>query len=79
MSPAHADVARPEGYTTLEPKVAYRHGMSDQSGLVRRGAGSSPWGAGSPFSEGKLFDGSGRLSASASSTLLVFERPKRSG
>lgn len=66
-----------QGYTTLELKIAYHRPLSDQSGRVRAEGRVVSMGRRAAFSEARLFDGTGRLCASATSTLLVFDNPKR--
>jgi uncharacterized protein (TIGR00369 family) len=61
------------GHTTLELKVSYLRGLSDKSGTVRAEGQLISLGRRVGFSEGRLFDGDGRLCATATSTLLVFE------
>ena len=61
------------GHTTLELKISYLRGLSDRSGTVRAEGKLISLGRRIAFSEGKLFDGEGRLCATATSTLLVFE------
>lgn len=70
----HSRLAVGQGYTTLELKVAYHRGLSDRSGRVRAEGVVVTMGRRVAFAEAKLFDGEGRLCASATSTLLVFER-----
>ncbi|WP_242098340.1 PaaI family thioesterase [Sphingomonas sp. CROZ-RG-20F-R02-07] len=70
----HSRLAVGQGYTTLELKVAYHRGLSDRSGRVRAEGVVVTMGRRVAFAEAKLFDGGGRLCASATSTLLVFER-----
>ena len=54
----HSALAAGRGHTTLELKVSYLRSLSDDSGA---------------FAEATLHDGAGRLCATASSTLLVFD------
>lgn len=64
-----------QGYTTLELKVAYHRGLSDRSGTVRAVGRVVSMGRRVAFAEATLHDGEGRLCASATSTLLVFDLP----
>lgn len=75
----HSQVVAGQGYTTLELKVAYHRGLSDRSGRVRAEGRVVSMGRRAAFAEGKLFDGDGRLCASATSTLLVFDLPRTRG
>jgi uncharacterized protein (TIGR00369 family) len=63
-----------QGYTTLELKVAYHRRMSDDTGPVRAEGKVVSVGRRAAFAEAKLTDREGRLYASATSTLLVFDR-----
>ncbi len=63
-----------QAYTTLELKVSYLRGLTDRSGLVRAVGRLVSIGRRVAFSEATLHDGEGRLCATATSTLLVFER-----
>ncbi len=71
----HSRLSAAQGYTTLELKIAYHRPLSDSSGPVRAEGRVLSFGRRAAFAEGKLFDAQGRLCASASSTLLVFDRP----
>ena len=71
----HSQMTATQGYTTLELKVAYHRAMTDKSGRVRAEGRVMSMGRRAAFAEGKLFDEQGRLCASATSTLLVFDRP----
>ena len=63
-----------QGYTTLELKVAYHRAMTEQTGPVRAEGKAVTVGRRAAFAEATLKDLDGRLYASATSTLLVFER-----
>jgi len=71
----HSHLDAGQGYTTLELKVAYHRGLSDQSGRVRAAGRVVSIGRRVAFAEATLHDGEGRLCASATSTLLVFAMP----
>ncbi len=71
----HSRLTSRQGYTTLELKIAYHRGLSDASGPVRAEGRVLSIGRRTAFAEGKLLDGQGRLCASATSTLLVFDLP----
>ena len=70
----HSKLAAHQGYTTLELKIAYHRALTKHSGTVRAEGVVVSFGRRAAFAEGKLFDGEGRLCASATSTLLVFDR-----
>ena len=70
----HASLGRGQGYTTLELKVAYHRGLSAETGPVSAIGTVQTIGKRVAFAEARLVDASGRLYASATSTLLVFER-----
>jgi uncharacterized protein (TIGR00369 family) len=70
----HSRLSPTQAYTTLELKVAYHRAMSSETGKVRAEGVVLSFGRRAAFAEGKLTDASGRLIASATSTLLVMER-----
>ena len=70
----HARLGVGQGYTTLELKIAYHRGISDTTGPVRAEGVVVSLGRRVAFAEARLTDGQGRLLASATSTLLVFDR-----
>lgn len=61
------------GHTTLELKVSYLRGLSDQSGTVRATGRVVSLGRRVGFAEATLHDGHGRLCATATSTLLLID------
>ena len=63
-----------QGYTTLELKIAYHRAMTDSTGPVRAEGKVVTIGRRAAFAEATLTGLDGRLYASATSTLLVFER-----
>lgn len=67
-------LAANQGYTTLELKVAYHKGMTAQTGPVRAEGRVVSIGRRAAFAEATLKGPDGKLYASATSTLLVFER-----
>ncbi len=75
----HTQMQPGQGYTTLELKVSYHRALTDRSGRVRAEGRVVQLGRRAAFSEAKLFDEAGRLCASATSTLLVFDLPARAG
>ena len=70
----HAALSATQGYTTLELKVAYHKAMTDKTGPVRAEGRVITLGRRAAFSEATLKDASGKLYATATSTLLVFDR-----
>jgi uncharacterized protein (TIGR00369 family) len=70
----HSQLAPGQGYTTLELKVAYHRAMTAATGRVRAIGEVLSMGRRAAFAEAKLVDDDDRLLASATSTLLVFER-----
>jgi uncharacterized protein (TIGR00369 family) len=70
----HASLAATQGYSTLELKVNYHKAITKGTGVVRATGTVVSIGRRVAFSEAKLTDASGKLLASATSTLLVFER-----
>ena len=69
----HSALAAGRGHTTLELKVSYLRSLSDDSGVVRATGRVVSVGRRVAFAEATLHDGAGRLCATASSTLLVFD------
>jgi uncharacterized protein (TIGR00369 family) len=70
----HSKLKAGQAYTTLELKVAYHRAMTKDTGPVRAEGVVVKMGARAAFAEGRLTDLDGRLYATATSTLLVFER-----
>lgn len=70
----HSRLKAGQGYTTLELKVAYHRPLTKDTGPVRAEGTVVQLGRRAAFAEGRLTDLEGRLYASATSTLLVFER-----
>jgi uncharacterized protein (TIGR00369 family) len=73
----HSQLGSGRGHTTLELKVSYLRGLDARSGTVRATGRSLSVGRRVAFAEATLHDAGGRLCATATSTLLVFdlERP----
>jgi uncharacterized protein (TIGR00369 family) len=69
----HSQLGANRGHTTLELKVSYLRGLTESSGRVRATGRTISVGRRVAFSEGELRDGEGRLCATATSTLLVFD------
>lgn len=70
----HSRLRADQGYTTLELKVAYHKAMTERTGLVRAEGKVVTLGRRAGFAEARLTDADGVLYASATSTLLVFDR-----
>ena len=70
----HTRLSAQQLYTTLEIKVAYHKAITDQSGPMRAEGHVVSIGRRAAFAEARLIDASGKLHASATSTLLVMER-----
>ncbi len=71
---AHTALQPGYGYTTLELKVSFIAPLSSRSGLVRAVGRLLSIGCRAAFTEAALHDAAGKLCATATSTLLVFER-----
>ncbi len=67
----HSRLAAGQRYTTLELKIAYHKAMTAETGPVRAEGSLLSFGRRVGFAEARLTDASGRLLASATSTLLV--------
>jgi uncharacterized protein (TIGR00369 family) len=70
----HSRLTASQAYTTLDLKVAYHQPITKDTGLLRAEGRVLSFGRRAAFAEGKLTDASGKLYASATSTLLVFDR-----
>jgi len=60
------------GYTTVEIKVNYVRAMTDKTGLVKAEGKVINVGSRIATSEGKLYDGAGKLLAHGTTTCLIF-------
>ena len=69
----HSRLDAGRGHTTLELKVSYLRALTDSSGTVRAVGRVVSMGRRVAFAEATLHDGDGRLCATATSTLLVFD------
>lgn len=69
----HSELGPNRGHTTLELKVSYIKGLNAQSGTIRAVGRAISVGRRVAFAEATLHDGQGRLCATATSTLLVFD------
>jgi uncharacterized protein (TIGR00369 family) len=70
----HTRLSPTQGYTTLELKTSYHRPMTAETGLVRAEANLISFGRRAAFASAALTDAAGRVIATATSTLLVFER-----
>ena len=75
----HSMLEAGQGYTTLELKVAYHRAMTNDTGPVESVGKVIQFGRRVAFAEAQLTDSKGKLLASATSTLLVFEIPPPKG
>lgn len=71
---AHSKLSPTQAYTTLELKIAYHKPITQETGKLRAEGRVLSFGRRAAFTEATLKDAGGRLYASATSTLLVFER-----
>ena len=72
----HSRLSATQGYTTLELKIAYHRALDETSGPVRVEGRVLSIGRRAAFAEATLTDNRGKLCASATSTLLVFEHKR---
>jgi uncharacterized protein (TIGR00369 family) len=70
----HASLNGQQAYTSLELKVAYHRPLTSTTGPVRAEGKVVSIGKRVAFAEARIIDAGGRLYASATSTLLVFDR-----
>lgn len=70
----HSKLKAGQGYTTLELKVAYHRPMTKNTGPIRAEGRVVQLGRRAGFAEGRIVDEKGRLYATATSTLLVFDQ-----
>ncbi|TGD96074.1 PaaI family thioesterase [Methylobacterium nonmethylotrophicum] len=73
---AHSKLTADQAYTTVELKVSYIRAITAGVGPLRAEGRVVSMGRRVVFAEAALKDGNGRLYATATSTLLVIERPK---
>lgn len=71
---AHSRLTATQGYTTLELKVSFHRPITAETGLVRAEATLVSFGRRAAFAQATLTDARGRVYATATSTLLIFER-----
>ncbi|MCU1480212.1 MAG: hypothetical protein JWQ19_998 [Subtercola sp.] len=70
----HSLLTADQAYTTLELKVSYLRAITSKTGPVTAEATVVKMGGRAAFTEAKLVDARGTLLATATSTLLVFQR-----
>jgi len=70
----HSKLSAQQLYTTLELKVSFLKAIVAGSGPIRAEGRAISVGRRAAFAEATLTDASGRICATASSTLMVFER-----
>jgi uncharacterized protein (TIGR00369 family) len=70
----HSMLSPTQTYSTLELKVAYHRPLTDKTGRIRAEGKVVSLGRRAGFAEATLTDASGRLYATATSTLLVMDR-----
>jgi acyl-coenzyme A thioesterase PaaI-like protein len=70
----HSRITATQAYTTLELTVAYHKAITKDTEPLRAEERVMSLGHRAAFADAKLTDANGRLYASATSTLLVFER-----
>lgn len=67
-------VSATQTYATLELKVAYHKAINAETGLLRADGRVVSMGRRAAFTEAKLTDAQGRLYATATSSLMVFDK-----
>jgi uncharacterized protein (TIGR00369 family) len=72
----HSMLPPATGYTTLEFKVSFIKGMTEDTGAVRTEGRTLNVGRRAATAEARITDAKGRLLAHATTTCLVFEIPK---
>jgi uncharacterized protein (TIGR00369 family) len=72
----HSMLPAGTGYTTLEFKISFIRGMTQDTGAVRSEGRTLNVGRRTATAEARITDANGRLLAHATTTCLVFEIPK---
>jgi uncharacterized protein (TIGR00369 family) len=72
----HTALPACSGYTTLEFKISFIRGMTEDTGAVRTEGRTMNVGRRAATAEARITDAKGRLLAHATTTCLVFEIPK---
>jgi uncharacterized protein (TIGR00369 family) len=75
----HSKLSARQIYTTLELKVSYLRAVIGGSGPLRAEGRAVSVGRKAAFADAELRDAKGRLCATASSTLIILERPVERG
>ncbi|HJU70479.1 MAG TPA: PaaI family thioesterase [Paucimonas sp.] len=70
----HSRLTAEQAYTTLELKISYHKAITKDTGLLRAEGTVVSLGRRAGFAEARLIDAEGLRYASATSTLLIFER-----
>jgi uncharacterized protein (TIGR00369 family) len=70
----HSRLTAEQAYTTLELKISYHKAITKDTGPLRAEGSVVSLGRRAAFAEARLVDAEGRRYASATSTLLIFER-----
>jgi uncharacterized protein (TIGR00369 family) len=70
----HSKLTAQQAYTTLDLNISYHRPITRDTGRVRAEGRVRSLGRRAGFAEAALTDSEGRLLASATSTLLIFER-----
>ena len=71
----HSMLPAGSGYTTLEFKISFIRGMTQDTGVVRTEGRTLSVGRRAATAEGRITDAKGRLLAHGTTTCLVFEIP----
>jgi uncharacterized protein (TIGR00369 family) len=71
---AHSRLTASQAFTTLELKVSYHKAITKDTGLLRAEGRLLSFGQRVAFAEARLTDARGKLYASATSTLLLFNK-----
>ena len=71
---AHSRLTASQAYTTLELKISYHKAITKDTGLLRAEGRLLSFGQRVAFAEARLTDARGKLYASATSTLLLFNK-----
>ena len=74
----HTALPAGTGYTTLEFKISFIKGMTEDTGVVRSEGRTLNVGRRTATAEARITDAKGRLLAHATTTCLVFELPATS-
>ena len=73
----HSRLSATQAYTTLELKVSYLRAITRETGMVRAVGKVVQIGKRAAFAEATLTDAAGKVYATATSTLLVIDRPAK--